>query len=381
MKQSFIAIGLLLSVRLCLGQSLFINSGVDTSESKVAASVNFYRAYLSEIKYYELPDFKKYWRAKDLQQNKQPDPLLFAINTDFPIYLMGESKTLIYAKPVNGYVHLKTLFASADSFKNIFATGITNHYIGFDDSGKPYFISPLDINTKNRKQTQRRNITFIYPSGHTFSAIKADSLIGRVKKLENDWSLKPIAIRYYFTDNKEELQKLRGFDFVLGMGGRERPSGMADDKNNIIYASGLGENYFHEVVHVYLNPKFPHSPLREGLATFYGGSFGKDLSWHLKHLNDYLQVHPEVDLNNFRDFWYLDEYTNPNYVIEALLCLLAYQKDGLTGLKRIMAYTSLEEIFSKEFQVQPSGWNVFIRNALQKKQLTANDKGALMTNK
>jgi hypothetical protein len=374
MKQLFITIFFLLSVQLCCGQSLSINNGVDTSDSKVAAAISFYRQYLSEMKYNELPDFKKYWQTKDLQQNKYPDPLLFAL-TDFPTYLMGESKTLIYAKPLNDYVQLKTLFASADSLKNIAVTCITNHFIGFDSSGKPYFISPVDTHTKNWKQVRRRNITFIFPSSHIFNLIRADSLLSKVQNLEKDWALEPISIRYYLSNTNDELQQLKGFDFVVGMGNKEIPSGKADDKGNIIYAAGLGENYFHEVVHIYLNRRYPHSPLREGLATFYGGSRGNNLSWHLTRLNKYLQAHPNVDLNKFIDFHYMDNLTNPNATIEGLLCLLAFKKDGLTGLKRIMGYTSLEDVFSKEFQVQKGQWNVFIREILQKRQFTAYNNG------
>lgn len=88
------------------------------------------------------------------------------------------------------YVQLKTLFASTDSLKNISVTCITNHYIGFA-SGRPYFISPIEIHTKNWKQVTRRNITFIFPSSHKFNAIRADSLISKVQNLEKDWALEP----------------------------------------------------------------------------------------------------------------------------------------------------------------------------------------------
>jgi len=58
MKQSFIAIVFLLSIHFCCGQSFFMDNRVDTSDSKVAAAIDFYRQYLSEIKYNALPYFK-----------------------------------------------------------------------------------------------------------------------------------------------------------------------------------------------------------------------------------------------------------------------------------------------------------------------------------
>lgn len=364
MRKLLLVLGLILFVHLCDGQPLYVDNGVDTSNGKVAAAINFYRLYLADFKWNANPDYSKYWRAKNLKQNKNPDPLAFAINSGFPSYLMSESRTLFYAKPFKQYVQLKTLFASADSVKNISVTCITNHYIGFDEEGKPFFISPIEINADNWRQVKRGNVTFHYPSYHQFNRARADSMIVRIKQLEKDWAVDPISFRYFFANSSDEIQRLRGFDFKIGMGNPERPSGMTDDTDNIIYAAGLGEGYFHEVVHLYLNRKFPASPLREGLATFYGGTLGHDLAWHVKRLHGYVQKHPEIDLNKFRDFQYMDHYTNPIYTIEGLLCLLAYQKDGLAGLKRIMTYTSLEDIFQKEFGVRPGQWNAFIRKGL-----------------
>lgn len=371
MRPLLLAVGLWVSGTLCKAQALYIDNGVVTSDKEVAAAIDFYRQYLGEVRFDAAPDFKKYWRAKDVAQYKKPDQLYDALGTGYPTYLMCESRTLIYARPQKDYVHLKTLLAGTDSLKNISVTAITNHYVGFGTDGKPYFINPLDVHAADWKVAKRRNVTFIHPAYHRFEAARADSLVASIQKLEKDWGLEPIAIRYYFADTFDELHKIRGFDFVMSMGNREVPRGKTDMDDNLIYASGLGENYLHEVVHIYLNRRFPRSPLLEGVATFYGGGLQNNLAWHIKRLDDYVQKHPELDLNKFRDFLYLDHYTNPNNTIEGLLCWLAYKKDGLVGLKRIMSYTSLEEVFQKEFNVAPGGWNAFLRKALQQERRTA----------
>jgi len=370
MRKLLVVIGCLLVFNICSWQPLYIDRGVDTSDNKIVNTINFYRQYLSEIRYDALPDFEKYWGAKDVRQNKIPDPLLYALTSNFPTYLASSSRTVIYVKVLKDYVHLKTLFASSDSLNNVSVTCITNHYISFDAAGNPHFVNPVSIYTKNWKTVQLRNVTYKFPPYHRFDLSKANTLLSKIKKLEKDWNRKPMRFEYYFTSTKEELSHLRGFDFVITMGNRDSPSGMADHKNNIIYASGLGEDYFHEVVHLYLNPQFEDSPLGEGLATFYGGSKGKSLNWHLRYLNEYLQKHPELDLNSFSnaDFQGLnvDHNSNMTYTLQGLLCLLAYQKNGPSGLKRIMTYSSLQDIFSKEFNIQAGQWNSFIRNTLQK---------------
>jgi hypothetical protein len=191
-------------------------------------------------------------------------------------------------------------------------------------------------------------------------------LVLSIEKLEREWDLKPISIHYYFADTKDEIQKLRGFDYSLDMGNRDKPSGISDDQDNVVFCSGLDENYFHEVVHIYLNHLYPKSPLREGLAIFYGGSMGHNLQWHTQRLSAYLQAHTEINLDSLDKknyFIYVDNYTNPAGTIRGLICALVYKKSGIEGLKRMMTYTTLEEIFNKEFGLKRGQWDKFLRDA------------------
>lgn len=125
------------------------------------------------------------------------------------------------------------------------------------------------------------------------------------------------------------------------------------------------ENYFHEVVHIYLNKLFPASQLVEGLAVFYGGSLGHDLKWHLTRLNDYLNQHPEINLNDLEKFLYTDNYTNPSSAIQGLLCYIAYQKGGLEGLKKLMSYDDTYVAIEKEFGIKKDGLNKYLRQQIK----------------
>lgn len=347
----------------CSKAQLFVNFGVDTLEDDVRAALHFYGSYLQGFQHHSMPDFTKYWSAEDCKKYKYPDQLIYAISSDAPTYTLLGQPTIVYIKPTNDYVHIKTLFALADSAGNAIVSCITNHYVQKEKSGRQRFINPIDFNEAGWRSNTVRNITFTYPSYHRFNRKRADSLIQSVVKLETAWKLQPINIRYYFADTKEEIEKLRGFDLTLDMGNRDKPTGISDDRDNIVYCGGLGENYFHEVVHIYLNHQFPNSPLKEGLAVFYGGTLGHYLSWHVPRLDKYLQAHKEIDLEKDR-FTYMDNYTNPNSTIQGMLCAMAYKKDGMAGLKRIMSYSSMEEVYSKEFNVKPGGRDSFIRKSL-----------------
>ncbi|WP_158800043.1 hypothetical protein [Pedobacter sp. L105] len=344
---------------------IYLNMGaVDTSVVEVKQALVFYNSYFAAFKHRKLPEMSAYWSAEELQQRKVPDQLMYGIN-DYPLYGLGYTPTILYVRPGPKYIQIKTQFGYVDSLKNISTICITNHYVAFDQFKKPYFISALKINSASWKMKKVRNITFYYPAYHTFNTIRADSLCFQIAKLEKDWSLKPIQVRYYFADTNEELIKLRGFDYNILMGNRDKPSGMSDIRDNQVFCGGLGENYFHEVAHLYLNPLYPNSPLQEGLVVTMAGSMGHPLNWHLKRVNEYLQHHPEADLNKLDDFWYTDTYTNPGGAINAMICSMVFKKEGLTGLKRLMQYTTLKEIFEKELHVPDGHWNTYLRKNIQ----------------
>jgi hypothetical protein len=342
---------------------LNFNLDVDTLDDDVKQAIHFYEAYLNSFKNRSLPDFTKYWPEADCKAYKYPDQMLYAISGDGVTYRLMGKPTVLYIKPGKDDIHIKTSFGLCDSAGNVSTLCITNHYITKDNNGHLRFINPISINGKDWRTTTVRNITYYYPPYHKFDEKRADSMVQAIAKLEKDWNLKPIHIRYYFADTKEELQHLRGFDYAINMGNRDKPTGISDDRDDLVYCSGLGEYYFHEVVHIYLNRLFPESPLREGMAVFYGGTLGHDLAWHVRRLNKYLEVHKEIDLGK-DNFSYMDNYTNPWSTIKGSLCALAYKKDGLNGLKRILSYKSMDDIFKREFGVSPGKQDDFIRKTI-----------------
>lgn len=338
---------------------LTINYGVDTTDTDAKRALDFYKKYYSEFwKGTTLPDFCKYWDTIDCKKAKYPDPILFAISGSHPTYNLGAA-TVIYIKPTGKTVIIKTHIGSTDSLGNIFTTCITNHYVDITDTSNLRFISPIRIASDFWQTKTVGNITYHYPSYHNFNYKKADSLLSQIQQLEKKWGFKPIRFDYYFADSKEKIQNLRGFDYSIDMTNRDRPSGIVAG-DNMIFCAGLGENYFHEVVHLYFNPLYPKTVLGEGIAVFYGGSMGQSLDWHKDRLKRYLQVNPNTDFS--KSFIYLDHYTNPGYTIQGLICKDAFERDKIEGLKRVMAYTTFDDLMLKEYNVTKDRWNeIFIR--------------------
>jgi len=345
-------------------QKLYVNPGVDTTDKNIKDVLSFYQQYMSDFKGKKLPDFKKYWSVEDCKSFKIPDPAVYGIGGDYPTYSMATAQTVFYIKPVSEHLFvLKSTGGWIDSLKNYNVLYNSNHYIR-RDNGKLNFISPYSY-TKDQWTTNKvGTVTFFHPKTLSFKPDQANLLIKSIRQLEKDWNVPPIAIKYFYTSTYDEVQFIRGFDYTMGLGNADKPTGISNQDDNIVYCAGNGENYFHEVVHLYLNPIHQKSPLNEGLAVFYGGSLGKPLNWHIKRLQTYLQAHQEVDLSKLNDFYFMDNYTNPYSTILGMLCQISFEKDGIKGLKRIMAYTSLTDIFEKEFGLNSGRQNHELRKLI-----------------
>ena len=357
---------LLMCCLFCKAQ-LNINPGVDTTDLVNKKVIAFYSNYINDFKSkIRLPDYKKYWSEEDCKKYKNPDPSVYGIGGDFPTYLMAESKTIHYLKPLkDGVFNIKMLGSWTDSLKNNSVMYITNQFIKVNANQQIHFVQPIDFYRGNWNNKIFGQVSYYFPKYHQFDGKKAQFLIKAIKDLEKQWNLAPKSITYFFADTYDEIQLLRGFDFTIGMGNADKPMGISNQHDNTVFCAGNGENYFHEVVHIYLNPLHPKSPLNEGLAVFYGGTLGKPLSWHTNRLKDYLKAHPEINLSKLEDFYYMDNYTNPNSTIQGILCNAIYKRDGFQGLKRVMTYTSLNDIFEKEFKIDLKNLNEELRKLIE----------------
>lgn len=108
-----------------------------------------------------------------------------------------------------------------------------------------------------------------------------------------------------------------------------------------------------------------------GISAYWGGEKahnGKSLLYHIKRVNDYLQLHPEINLNEPSEFWHMDSETNPQYVIGALLCDKALQEGGIAKLKKILNYgvsdDELIKMIEYELNIKKDMINLFLRNRI-----------------
>jgi hypothetical protein len=183
---------------------------------------------------------------------------------------------------------------------------------------------------------------------------------------EQLWGFSPIkTLNYYLAESAEELDKMKGFDYD-GTIDELNPSGMTVDSTTI-FCQGLGEKYFHEVLHIYFDQNnYRTSPISHGMIYFLAGSLGHDFNWFIHRMNEYVVKYPETDFTDYLKLETKDKFLHIDHTVNGLLCKIVFEKEGIAGLKRLLTYKNMDEIFEKEFHVKKEEGNNFLRSNFKK---------------
>jgi hypothetical protein len=284
-------------------------------------------------------------------------------------YFQLNNKILSISKTENDYI-IKSAFYDSETYDiyaitNVVATKIND--IFYLTNYQPKLIKDWQTRTVG-------NIIYHFYSDYQFSEEKAAQANAYLNKICSVFELKPEKINYFICRDCEDIFRVKGFDYVLSMGNGTE-CGFFDKYNNIIYATAFaGENHQHEITH-FINNYFPNANelLLTGLSAYWGeenAHKGKPLLYSAKRVNEYLKNHPEIDLNKPNEFWKLDEETNPQYVTGAIICDIAFEKGGISTLKRFLNKSKSDEEFllfiEKELKVKKGDLNKIIRQRIEK---------------
>lgn len=191
--------------------------------------------------------------------------------------------------------------------------------------------------TQQWKTVKTEYITYKLPSEKNPNQSEILQQETEIKKLLNFFETKPIHITYYSCKNPKELFEIKGFDYHLMM--YLNDTGGLAENGNIIFSGNNSEVYTHEIVHIYTTNLFPNKNifLDEGLATYIGGSAGKDYLWHREKMKTFFEETPDFRLEQYRDPYgiYFKEETPVLYTLFALVCertIRLYGKEKLFDL-------------------------------------------------
>ncbi len=347
---------------------LYVTPAVDTSNADISRVIRLWSDYLSSHpdSVYDNP----YWLSSEKQRYMKYDFLNSVYFNPSLYYFLAYNKPTVMSvfRADSGFV-IRTLFASqADSgFSRPFCI---TRIMAKKEAGQFRLCNVLPFNTRSWQKETLGNITFILPPTHQFNRELAQRMDAFVDSLAALWNIKPLPSEFYLADDLSEIMTMRGFDFYVGESYNRGTGGLADVANRIVFGAGQNEWYPHEFVHVYVNPMFPnaHFYFLEGYAALLGGSRGHDLSWHVRRMQQYLNDHPELDLNDLLGFWHFDPQTDPKYVFGGLLCRLALDKGGMSTLRRLFSFGQKEKDFydaiEAVFGVKQQELNRFIRTKL-----------------
>ena len=306
-----------------------------------------------------------FWNIGEQKKHKNYD---FLEDEFQPSLYMGFPVHVLSIKTINDTYQIKVQYSYCKEDGSPYILAIVNYYAK-EENGALKLFNALTINKKSWNCKTLGSVKFYYPAYHTFDNKKAYKLNEYISEICGIFGVLPKPFEYYLADDYDEIQKLKGIDYYIGMGGKSRPSGKASDDK--VYCGGLGEYYPHEVFHVQVDEHFPnmHFWVSEGIATLLGGSRGKSLDWHIKKTHDYLQKHPEINLNDMLNLKNVDGTTSYHYVLGGLIAMKIREKGSWNLLKKFISSGKTDEDYynaiEKYLGINKSELNDYIREQLR----------------
>ncbi|RYM31332.1 hypothetical protein ERX46_16755 [Brumimicrobium glaciale] len=315
----------------------------------------------------------KYWNIGEV--NRYSDSTYFQLH-DLDYFNIGDKvKTLQYGTTVLSITQHDSLYKITSKFQvnyndSISITPFIFHVYAKkeESSGALKLFNPYPINLDLNMTSQKVGfITYVYPTNHKFNKRLARKQSRLLKQVAKDFAFELSNYQFVFSQDKSSFFELRGYDFHFENIGLDVPSGKADVKNGIVYSHGCNEFYPHELIHLFLNPKYPnaHSWFIEGFATYFGQSRGQSLEWHLQKLKNYLNMYPEIDLNTLLNLGNMDYISGYKYVLGGFFIQIAYEQGGSEKVKQLLNSGSSDEDFYLALEsvlgIKQSSLNEYIR--------------------
>ena len=310
---------------------------------------------------------QKYWNKTELKDNRK-DIVKDNISSKYPIYLFGEVFTFEIIKIDSNFYKLKSMVIASDSVgKNVLAIFTNYAKIAVTDVK---FYNYFFYQKEKLKKYQAKNIDFYYPPNCKFDTLKAKQAVQFYQMLSSQLDFAPNnRLTYIVADNLEDANKLLGYDYTV-RNTTNRNSGYYQSNYNLIVT--CQEFHKHEIVHSIFDNKFPYSPriLHEGIATYYGGTNGNDLEFHIKKLQTILNSDTNIDLSDFKSLdKEIDNCTNLFYTVGAIFIDYAYKNGGFNKVMELFKNTnSGDDIYStlnEALNIKKDQINSFIKNYLK----------------
>lgn len=340
---------------------------INADDPTVAAIIEYWKEYLDSDSHFKFDS--PYWYSEELTD---PNATLWDLNLA-GMKRNNAQNTVIGVVPVKeNYWELISMFATSTA-ERLIPHCILSVYVTKID-GALKFVSKTDFIKPKLNSEQVGEITYYFDKSYNFNVEEAQRLREFNAEVASFFETNVLDFDYFICENSRDTAAIRGYLFEPSMYVPNQYGALADVVNRIIYAGNNSEFYPHEVVHLYTKELFYykyHRWIDEGLATFLGGSRGKDLDWHLEQLRTFLIDNPDFQLNEISELHTLSNgnySTEFRYAIGGLLVREIYEQEGIKGVKESLQFGSKEDDFyrliEEKFGVEREGFGDFVREKL-----------------
>lgn len=278
-------------------------------------------------------DGKQFWNEQDVDNYERFD---FLEDEFKPSLYMGFPVHVLSIKSNDRVYEIKAQYGMCQESGIPYVLAIVNYYAK-KINGQWKLYNALTINRDKWECTNVGYVNYYHPKEYSFNYAKAGLMNEFIKDTSTNFGVKPFNFDYYFADDYDDVKKLQGFDYWIGMGGEVKPSGKASEGK--IYCGGMGENFKHEVFHVLTLPQYKNQYywVTEGVAVFVSKqSRGQSLEWHYKKIAKALENNEEINLNNLVEYSFFDEYTDYHYALGGFIAKKVYEKGGWDLINELM---------------------------------------------
>lgn len=246
--------------------------------------------------------------------------------------------TVLSIEPVGTVWVVRTMFALIDptSF-HVIPLGILR--TTFERGERGYVIlNPLDVLRRTMDSTQVGMILYRHRPSLTISQEAADSAVEFVEQTARLLDLDvPSRIEFIVTESRDELASSLGLEYFAFP-----PTGLSFPTSGVVLSGAGGPFYAHELVHMVLaDDDSTHPVIREGVATWLGGSLGRSPD---DVLNDYIRERDSLAVPSLTElFTDIDLPQDDLYIVGAALCKRAWEKGGAPAIRSLLEARSTSD--------------------------------------
>jgi hypothetical protein len=347
-----------------------VAGGVNIKDENIKAVYDLWKNYLSSN-----PDTifdTPYWNDIEKKKYKSYDLLKSEGYLSPSLYALQPNNIVLYIKEMGDeYLIHSMYYWLDDSIVNPLA--ITD-VIAKKEEGKFKLYNYLPYYTSDWKSKKIGIIDYYFHRDYVFDeeqALRADDLLKKLNKL---FDLDVKRVSYYIARDCDEIQRMKGFDYVVGMGKTPNLCAFFDVSNNIVYSnSKVGEYHMHELIHV-INTKYTNANylLLMGLSVYTNDKnahLTKPFIYHALNVQKYLQKNVSLDLTDFENLPQIPG-SDLNYFVGALIVDAILEKGGISLLKEALQNTEEEkdllEFLKNKLRIDKKELNIILKNKFKK---------------